>query len=414
MESMVFRVSVLLFVANGVQAGEWLQFRGPGGSGVSDERDVPFRWTSEENVRWSVALPGPGNNGSPIVTEDAVLIVVATDEGRRRSLASYDRKTGRERWVRTVEFEGKELTHSTSLYGGSTPAADGDRVVVWHSSAGMHCYDHQGRPLWSKDLGEFIHIWGYGASPVIYGDLVLNNCGPGERTFLVALDKQTGEVVWKTDEPGGTSGKKKPWIGSWSTPIVANVGGRDQILLSYPHHVNGYDPETGEVLWQCDGLGNLVYTSVLVGDGVAVAMGGYHGPAVAWKLGGAGNVTERNLLWRVERNPQRIGSGVILGEHGYMVDERGNVQCFDPATGDPHWEDKLPTAARSWSSLVAAAGRLYVTTQSGETVVFAASPEGFEVLAVNPIGEKTNSTIAVSDGEIFLRTYEGLYCIGGR
>ncbi|NQT17362.1 MAG: serine/threonine protein kinase, partial [Planctomycetes bacterium] len=136
MGSMVFRVSVLLFVASGVQAGEWLQFRGPGGGGVSDEKDVPLRWTSEENVRWSVALPGPGNNGSPIVTEDAVLIVVATDKGRRRSLASYDRKTGRERWVRTVEFEGKELTHSTSLYGGSTPAADGDRVVVWHSSAG--------------------------------------------------------------------------------------------------------------------------------------------------------------------------------------------------------------------------------------------------------------------------------------
>jgi len=361
-----------------------------------------------------VALPGPGNNGSPIVTNDAVLIVVATDEGRRRSLASYDRKTGRKRWVRTVEFERKALTHNTNLYGGTTPAADDERVVVWHSSAGMHCYDHQGKPLWSKDLGEFTHIWGYGASPVIYGDLVLNNCGPGERTSLVALDKHTGEVVWKTDEPGGTSGKKKPWIGSWSTPIVANVDGRDQILVSYPHHVKGYDPETGEVLWQCDGLGNLVYTSVLVGDGLAVAMGGFHGPAVAWKLGGSGNVTERDLLWRVERNPQRIGSGVILGEHAFMVDERGTVQCFDPATGKPRWEDRLPGEGRSWSSLVAAAGRLYVTTQSGETVVFAANPERFEVLAVNPIGEKTNSTIAVSDGEVFLRTYEGLYCIGGR
>ncbi|MHC4403100.1 MAG: outer membrane protein assembly factor BamB family protein [Planctomycetota bacterium] len=416
MRSSSFQLTlVTLFVCSltlSAPADDWPQFRGPGGRGISGEADVPLRWSSEENVCWRVELPGPGNNGSPIVSGDAVFLAVATDEGRRRSLHCYDRHTGRRRWVRTVTFDGEEPTHRTSLYAGATPAADGSRVVVWHSSAGMHCYDYEGNLLWSRDLGHFIHIWGYGASPIIHGDLVVNNCGPGERTFLAALDKHDGRVAWKTDEPGGTSGHKKPWIGSWSTPVIAEVDGGDQILVSFPHHVKAYDPGSGAVLWQCDGLDKLVYTSVVVGDGLAVAMGGFHGPAVGLTLGGSGNVTAENTLWRVPKSPQRIGSGVILGKHMFTVNERADVQCLEAATGEVLWEDTLPAGGRVWSSPVAVDGRLYVTTQAGDTVVFAANPEKLELLATNPLGEMTNSTIAVSDGHVFLRTYKALYCIG--
>ena len=285
-------------------AADWPQFRGPGGRGISEETDVPTTWSRDANIRWRAELPPPGNNGSPIVSGDSVFLAVATDAGRRRSLHCYDRDSGGLRWVRTVDFDGEEPTHGTSLYAGSTPVADGRRVVVWHSSAGMHCYDFGGNPLWSRDLGRFSHIWGYGASPVIHGDLVVNNCGPGERTFLVALNKHDGRVVWKSDEPGGSDGREKPWIGSWSTPILAGVDGADQILLSFPHHVKAYRPGDGVVLWQVDGLDKLVYTSVLVDGGLAVAMGGYRGPAIAWKLGGSGNVTRENRLWRIEKNPQ--------------------------------------------------------------------------------------------------------------
>ena len=200
----VFAVSLSTFDC--CRAGDWLQFRGPGGRGVSDETDVPLTWSAEKNVRWRAELPGPGNNGSPIVSKDAVFLAVATDEGRKRSLHCYDRATGALRWVRTVDFDGEEPTHRTSLYAGSTPVADGERVVVWHSSAGMHCYDYEGKLLWTQDLGSFIHIWGYGASPIIYGDLVINNCGPGERQRVVALNKHSGDIEWQTEEPGGTSG----------------------------------------------------------------------------------------------------------------------------------------------------------------------------------------------------------------
>ena len=411
-------IAALLLIAGGLHsacvAGDWPQFRGPGGRSVSKETNVPLSWGPKKNIRWRVELPEPGNNSSPIVSRDAVFLAVATDDGRRRSLHCYDRTTGRQRWVRTVAFDGHELTHRSSHYAGATPVADGERVVVWHSSAGMHCYDYEGKALWSKDLGEFLHIWGYGASPIIYRNLVINNCGPGERTSLVALDKNDGRTVWKTDEPGGTSGKKKPWIGSWSTPMVANVADHDQIIVGYPHHVKAYDPGSGKVLWQCGGLGNLVYSSVVVGDGLAVAMGGFHGPAIGLKLGGSGDVTERSTLWRVRRNPQRIGTGVILNGHMFMAEENGVVQCLEVATGKPLWEDRLPVDGHLWSSLVAAAGRLYITTQAGDTVVFSANPKRFQWLATNPLGEKTNSTMAVSNGQIFLRTFEALYCIQER
>lgn len=401
----------LSIVSTSAPAGDWPQFRGPRGDGICDEADVPLTWGPEENVRWRAVLPGPGNNGSPIVSRGCVFIVVATDEGHHRSLHCYDRRTGEERWVRTVTFDGKEPTHGKNKWGGTTPVADGQRVIVWHSSAGMHCYDYDGNALWSRDLGPLVHIWGYGASPVIHGDLVFCNCGPGERQRLVALDKRSGEVVWEAPEPGGSTGEEKPWIGSWSTPVVAEVDGREQVLLSFPHHLNAYDPGDGSVLWQCGGLGNLVYTTPVVSGKRAVVMSGFTGPAIGLELGGSGDVTETNRLWRVEKNPQRIGSGVILGENMFMVNEPGIAECFDVASGESRWRLRLPGGGHAWSSLTYAAGRLYVTTQTGETVVFAADPEGFEILASNPLNEPTNSTIAISDGEIFLRTYKALYCI---
>jgi outer membrane protein assembly factor BamB len=399
-------------------AEDWPQFRGPLGRGISSETSVPTQWSKEKNVRWRTELLGPGNCSSPIVSKDRVFVVLVTDQGKKRALVCLDRSTGKELWTREVAFEGDEPTYENRIWGGATPAADGERVVVWHSSAGMHCYDYDGQPLWSADLGPFIHIWGYGASPILYKDLVIHNCGPGERTFLVALNKYDGKEVWRTDEPGGHSGissepgKRAPWIGSWSTPQICQADGQEQILVSYPHHVKAYDPQTGKVIWQCDGLGDLVYTSALVGDGFGVAMGGFHGPAIGFKLGGQGNVTEQNRLWRHDqRNPQRIGSGVIVGQHLFMVNENGVAQCLDPLTGKELWTERLPESGTLWGSLTYAAGNLYVTTKRCDTIVFKANPEKLEPVAVNSLGEPTDSTMAISGGQIFLRTFNAVYCI---
>lgn len=418
-----FAVGSLLtvFMFTSLAAEDWTGFRGSRGDGVSQEAHVPLEWNRERNVRWRAPLPGPGDS-SPVVIGDRVYVTCATEGGKKRSLFCFDRASGKELWTQTVEYLLPDPTHKTNPYCGSSPAADADRVVVWHGSAGAHCYDHAGTLLWSRDLGEFRHIWGYGSSPVIYGDLVLMNCGPGARMFLIALSKATGETVWQVDEPGGNSGEEKDavngkavWKGSWSTPVIAQIDGKDQVLVSYPQRVKGYDPATGRVLWWIDGLGELVYTSPVIGDGFGVAMGGFHGPAIGFKTGGEGDMTETNRLWRhSQRNPQRIGSGVIVGKHLFVANANpAGAQCLDLESGKELWQTRLPTG-EIWGSVVLAQGRLYVTNPEGKTYVFAPNPEKFELLATNELGESTNSTPAISDGQVFLRTFQAVYCIDDR
>lgn len=410
-------VAVFALLSTLAVADDWPAFRGPAGNGICEQTGVPLTWSSDKNVRWKVPLAGPGNS-SPIVSADRVFVACASDKGKHRGLYCFDRRDGRPLWQRVIDYDEPDPTHATNPYCGSSPAADGQRVVVWHGSAGLHCYDYDGRPLWSRDLGTFRHIWGYGSSPVFYGQSILLNCGPGERTFVTAIDRDSGKTLWQVDEPGGDEGQDKPgekpkWIGSWSTPVVAKVDGRDQVLVSLPHHVQAYDPADGTILWNCDGLGDLVYTSVLISNGIGVAMGGFHGPAIGIRLGGSSNITQSNRLWHVTaKNPQRIGSGVILDGHIYLVNEPGLVQCLDLKTGNEIWKDRLG-GEKVWASIVAAEGRLYVTDEAGTTFVFAPNPERLELLAKNSVDEGTNSTLAISNGQIFLRTYEHLLCIDG-
>jgi len=289
------------------------------------------------------------------------------------------------------------------------------RVVVWHGSAGVFCYNFDGKELWRKDLGAIRHDWGYASSPILYQGQVILNFGPGSRTFLAALDLKTGELLWKHNEPGGLDTTDKRMVGSWSTPIVIKVGGQDQILSSMPTRVIACDPATGSLLWFCGGLTNekadLVYASPLVSGGIGVAFTGWvNGPTIGFKLGGAGDVTASNRLW-LEKQPQRIGSGVVVDRRMYIVNAGpGTAQCMECQTGKVLWTERLE-GGESWGSLVMAADRLYVTSRKGVTTIFRPNPEKFELLAMNDLREPSNATPAISDGQIFLRTDAHLYCI---
>jgi outer membrane protein assembly factor BamB len=402
---------VLLTLGLPSLADNWPAWRGRDASGHANEKDLPLTWSATENVKWKARLPGPGNS-TPAVWGRKILLTQSLDKaGQRRATLCFDRADGKLLWQRDVDFQGKESTHIDNPYCSASPATDGERAVVSHGSAGVFCYDLDGKELWRRDLGLFEHIWGNAASPVVYRDLVILNCGPGERTFLLAVDKHTGRDVWKVDEPGGMYGhKNSEWIGSWSTPVVATIDGRDELIMTWPEAVKAYDPLTGQLLWTCRGLTRLVYTSPLVTPRAVVAMSGFHGSALAVRPGGRGDVTESHRLWHhPDRAPQRIGSGVILGDHVFIANEPGTLQCIELFTGKTLWVERL--GGRSWGNLVHAAGRLYVTNLEGETFVAAARPE-FEVLARNPLKERTLASIAPADGEIFIRTYEHLWCIG--
>ena len=288
----------------------------------------------------------------------------------------------------------------------------------------MAC-DREGKQLWHRELGKQRHEWGYASSPVIQGNLCYVYHGPGPDSKLVALDTKTGQTIWKFDEPpaktddrqDGFKGKGPGVVGTWSTPVLIQPGGRAELVMSFPNRLMAFDPKTGHRLWTCDGLNPLIYTSPVYGEGLVVVLGGFFGSAIGVRPGGSGDVTRTCLVWRQERaKKNRCGSGVIAGGHLYLVNMDGFVECVELKTGRQLWEERLPAAgpkSSSWSSTLLVGDKFYAVNQSGDVIVLKASPK-FEVVAVNSIGnEMTNASLAASDGEFLLRTHEHLWCFGG-
>jgi outer membrane protein assembly factor BamB len=406
-------LAVSLLLGGTALAADWPAWRGPSGNGHSSEKELPLTWGPKDHVRWKVALPGPGSS-SPIVWGDRVFITQSLDKkGSRRAVMCFGRSDGKLLWQKETPYAENEPTHGTNPYCSATPVTDGQRVIASLGSAGLVCYDMDGKELWRHDLGKLYHIWGNASSPILYGDLAILWCGPGDRQFLLAVNKSTGETVWKRDVPGGKLGDKGDWIGSWSTPIVARVADHDELILGVPEKVKGFDPKTGHELWSCDGLGKLVYTSpVCSPDGIVVVFSGFYGPALAVRAGGKGDVTKTHRLWhQPQRNPQRIGSPVLVGRHVFLISEPGLAQCFELESGKQIWEKKR-LGTTTWSSLVAAAGRLYIADDAGDIHVLKASPD-YQVLVHNSLpGEKIQASPAVADGQIFIRSHKHLWCIG--
>lgn len=404
-----------------VSAADWPAWRGPNGDGISPETKFPTSWSATRNVRWRVDLPDRGN-ATPIVAAGRVFVPQAIEADGRRLLLAFDRATGAKLWEAGTRFEGKEETHEANPYCAGSPVTDGDRVVVSFGSAGVFAYDLAGKELWRRDLGPQRHTWGNASSPVLHGPHVLLYHGPGPHARLVALDRQTGAIAWEhrlpepvpTVRTDGFRGQAPGVVGSFATPILVRAGGRTEVVLSLPEVVRAWDPATGLELWHCAGLNPLVYLTPTFGEGLVFAAGGYFGSALAVRPGGEGDVTATHRVWHEERNRKgRLGSGVIQDGHVFLVNMDGMAECLELKTGRQVWLERLdgPGAANdTWSSMTLAGDLIYAVNQSGEVFVLRAAPK-FELLATNSVGEHTNSSLAMSDGELFLRTWKGLWCL---
>jgi len=411
--SRAFAVFLVLLNTGVVFAANWPAWRGPTGQGYCEEKNVPLTWSVKakgamENIKWKIPLENPGNS-TPIVWGDNIFVTQANKGGSERSLICFARADGKRLWQKNVAYSEKERNWNENWYANASPVTDGERVVVSFGSAGMYCYDFTGKELWKRDdLGKWEHAFGSGSSPILYGDLVILWCGPNEnkgRNFLLAVEKKTGKTVWEHDEKAG----------SWGTPIITKIDGKDQLVLGMGPHLKGFDPLTGKEYWVCTGLTSYVYTSPLVANGVAIGMSGYGGDAIGVKLGGTGDITKNRLWLHKKPATQRVGSGIIVGEHCYMIDENGVAHCYELESGNDLWKD-VPRINRStWGSMVHAEGRIYLLMNNGETHVIAAKPK-FEVLATNSLGpgQQTNSSIVISDGQVFIRTFKNLWCIEKR
>jgi outer membrane protein assembly factor BamB len=381
----------------------------------------------------------------------------------------FGRADGKLLWQAGVTFKGEEPTNTQNPYCSSSPTTDGERVVAFFGSAGLYCCNFDGKELWRRQLGDVDSWHGSGSSPVIRDGLCFLNFGPGTNSALVACDVKTGDVVWKVEPPksegrpsfpgrfgppgGGRPGGGPPrgerrgppepstqqsdlsrafegagrsgdfsgrggFNGSWSTPVIVRVGDHDELLVVESSQVAAYEPKTGKQIWKCKGLPPQVFTSPAIGDGIVVATG-HSLPAgtevMAVKLGGNGDVTETNRLWQTRLPKEVIGSGVVAADSVFLVAEHGFLICLDLKTGQKKWEQRLRGSGRtggSWSSTVLVGGKLLVTNHSGETFVVKASKD-FELLQTNSTADETTcASLALSDGQVFLRTHESLWCFG--
>jgi outer membrane protein assembly factor BamB len=394
-------------------AADWPAWRGPMNSGVTSESDLPTHWTSTDNVRWKVDLPAPGN-GTPIVVGQRIFLTQAFEGGLRRALVAYQRTDGKKLWQEEVACPTKETSHPDNPPCSSSPVADATAVFAHFASGGVLACTHDGHRLWHRDLGPVLHKWGNGSSPLIYKNLVIVFQGPGEPTFLTALDKKTGATVWTTKETGINS----PIFGSWATPLVVHVGDHDELIVPLPgERIGGegifkaYDPATGAELWHCGGLGNEVYAMAVPSatSDIIVGISGHNGPTMAVRPGGRGDVSKSHLLWRhAGKLPQRIGCGVVHQGRLYLPDADGFAECLDAATGKLIWKERL--GGKLWGSMLLAGNKIYVSNLEGKTFVLAAASE-FQLLATNDTGEPTYAALVPSSGTLLLRTWKHLYCL---
>lgn len=408
----------------------WPQWRGPTGTGKTSTVNPLTQWAPDQNVKWRVELAEAGNS-TPIVWGEQIFLTQPLSEEKQRALFCLDRQTGKEQWRQSVEYAEAEESHKTNPLCSASPATDGERVVAWFGSAGLVCWDLQGKELWRCDLGRQEHMWGYGSSPILHNDLCILSFGPGNSEFLVAVDKQSGEIRWKVPAQDDATERKysgpendgsandfnshKPrderLRGSWSTPIIVEVDGHSELIATLPRRVSAFDPATGQLLWTCGGSGPLAYASPMESDGVIVALGGYNGASLAVRTGGQGDVTQTHRLWHKPKDGGWLGTGIVDNGAIYICDINGVIYCLDVQTGKELWKERSPGGG-TWSSITQTAdGLLFLLTKSGSTTIFQPDRTGFKKISVNDLKEPTNASVVVAGTDLLIRTDKALWSL---
>ncbi len=413
-------VCAFLFSASAF-SNDWPTWRGPDGNGKLTEGAAvyPVEWSAEKNLKWRVDLPAPGNS-SPIVVGDRVFVTLGKEKGKLRCLLCFSASDGSLLWEKSVDYGKEDKTHKTNPYSAASPVSDGESVYAWHGNGGLFAYDLEGNELWKRDLGtDYAHIWGPNAgSPVIYEDTLVLHAGPGLEVKLFGLNKKTGETVWEKDLPAAESAEVGQFKGSWATPRLVSNDGRDEVLIGLPKALRSFDPKSGKELWSCGGLGDLCYTNVLTDGKRVIYLSGFGGPGMGMtfpKASETGDVTAARQLWADQGKKgrrQRIGSGQIIGDYLYNLDEPGVMVCLEVETGKMLWEERL--SKKSWSSMNLIGDKLFVNDELGTTYVIQPDPGALKLLHTNQIDKRqhTNSSLAFANGKIFQRTDAYLYAFG--
>jgi outer membrane protein assembly factor BamB len=396
-----------------LSAADWPEFRGPTGQGISTATGLPIEWSATQNVAWKVSVPGTGWS-SPSISGGQIFLttgVTNASGGVALRAFAFDVTTGRALWDTEI-FSATEASvqpvHTKNSPASPTPLVEGDRVYVHFGHHGTACLDRAGKILWRNRTLGYEPVHGNGGSPALVGGLLVFNADGAKEPFVVALDKATGAIAWKTPR---TAKVKQNF--SFCTPLVITVNGRTQIITPGSGAVTALDPQDGRELWHVNyGNGYSVVPRPVFAHGLLFIGTGYNrADLLAIRADGSGDVTDTHIVWRTTKGAPLTPSVVVVGDEVYVVADSGVASCFDAKTGTLHWQERLDG---NYSASPIAVGELiYFLSEEGVgTVVRAART--FEKIATNKIGERTLASYAVADGALFLRSAAHLYRIGAK
>jgi outer membrane protein assembly factor BamB len=387
-------------------AEDWPQFRGPDGQGHSTERDLPFEWSDTRNVVWKTAVPGLGWS-SPVVSGGRVWLTTATGD-REVSLRvlAFDVETGRELVnVEVFRIRGADAINPKNSHASPTAVLEQDRVYVHFGAQGTAALTTSGEIVW-KTRFPYTSQHGAGGSPILFGDLLVFSCDGADAAFVVALDKRTGKVRWKTS-------RRYPWDQAYSTPLVIRVGERQQIVSVGAFRAAAYDPESGREIWRvgyADGFSNV--PRPVYGQGLVYIATGFQQPLLlAVRADGSGDVTRSHVAWTLRRAAPLTPSPLLIGDELYIVNDAGIASCLDARTGDVLWQQRL--GGTYSASPLFADGRIYFLSEQGVATVIAPG-RTFQSLATNSIDAATLASPAVSAGSLFIRSERHLFRIAAQ
>ena len=432
-------VPIYLALAEGSDAGKyWPQWRGPQATGVSPAGNPPLEWGEGRNIRWKVEIPGKGS-ASPIVWGDRIYLTSAIQTGKSAPppkppaggqpssgrrwhgprgiqpspqdfvVLALDRRDGRIIWQRTAnQSTPHEGHHQDGTFASNSAVTDGEHVYAFFGSRGIFCFDLDGNLKWKKDLGDMRSRLGFGegSSPVLYGDKLIIPWDHEDQSFITALDKRSGEEIWRTNRDESTA---------WATPIVVEQGDQAQVITSATKRVRSYDLESGELIWESSGMTANTIPSPVYSDGMVYVTSGFRGNALqAIRLAEAkGDISgSQAIAWTYDRDTPYVPSPLLYRGQLYILKRNnGILTVFDARTGETHYgPQRLEGIQGVYASPVGAAGRVYVTSREGTTLVIRQGKE-FKVLATNTLDDSFDASMAIVDDAIYMRGEKHLYCI---
>ena len=412
-----------LLVAGDAEANvdqSWHQWRGPFANGVAPHADPPIEWSESKHVKWKIGPPGFGSS-TPIIWGNRIFLSTAiaksTPVGRGKpteahqfALLCLDRQTGKTLWQKVArELAPHEGHHQDHGFASASPVTDGEHVLAYFGSRGLYCFDLEGNLKWEKDFGDMQtrNGFGEGASPTLHGNTVIVYWDhEGNDDFVVALDKRSGNELWRTPRNEATG---------WSTSLIVEHAGQKQVVINATGKVRSYDFATGQPIWEIGGQASNTIPSPVSGDGIVYVASGHRGSALqAIKLGFTGDLAgTAALLWNHNKGTPYVPSPLLVDGLLYFI--AGNqpmLSCFDAKTGKPHFQtERLAGTFGIYASPVAAKDRVYVLGRDGVCLVLKKGPT-MEVLATNKLDDKTDASMALVGNDLFIRGHRSLYCIG--